>query len=72
MTDYTWEDCEPALERMLKAGGYETVEEWAHDSDYLYDDDYDMWYDDDGYAVDIESKAVDAAWEAGYFEKDDK
>ena len=71
MTDYTWDDYELAVARMLKAGDYETVQDWAHDSDYRYDDNYDVWYDDDGYAVDIESKAVDAAWEAGYFGKVD-
>ena len=60
-------DGERAIDRMLEAGGYANVGEWALDSNYWYDDDYDQWYDDEGYAVDIEWQAVNAAYVAGYF-----
>ena len=60
-------DGERAIDRMLEAGGYKTVEEWALDSDYWYDDDYDQWFDVENYMVDIEWQAVNAAYVAGYF-----
>lgn len=44
----------------LQANEYASVEEWALDSDYTYDDDHDVWYDDERNCVDIESKIVDA------------
>jgi hypothetical protein len=61
-----FDDHDLALQRMLDAGKYSNVHEWAHDSDYRYDDDWDVWYDEDGNAVDVYEKAVYAALEAGY------
>lgn len=56
-----------AVNAMLKAGDYASVYEWAQDSGYLYNADWDEWYDDEGYCVDVYDKAVDAADSAGYF-----
>ena len=64
-----WDEADLAVGRMLKAGGYANVGEWALDSGYKYADDWDQWYDEEGYSVDVESKAVDAADSAGYFRK---
>lgn len=67
MTADFWSEANLALGRMLRAGGYASVGEWAQDSGYKYADDWDQWYDEDGYGVDIEHKAIEAADEAGYF-----
>jgi hypothetical protein len=60
-----------AIARMLKDTGYETVEQWASDSGYLYNGDYDEWHDDEGYGVDIQWQACEAAYVAGYFHRGD-
>lgn len=44
------------MEAFLKAWGYKNVEEWALDSDFEYDDDQDIWFNDEGYPVDIEEQ----------------
>jgi len=48
-------DDEIVVRDYLKATNYDTVEDWALDSNYCYNDDYDLWYDDDGNPVDIYS-----------------
>ena len=59
-----WDEANLAVGRMLMAGGYANVGEWAVACGY-----WDQWYDDDGYSVDIESKAIDSAHDGGYFRK---
>jgi hypothetical protein len=44
------------MEAYLKACGYKSVEEWALDSDFEYDDDQDVWFNEDGNPVDIEEQ----------------
>jgi hypothetical protein len=44
------------MEAFLKACGYKSVEEWALDSDFEYDDDQDIWFNDEGHPVDIEEQ----------------
>lgn len=65
-----WDDDNLALGRLLRAGDYPHVEAWAYDSGYIYDDDRDVWYDDEGYGVDILDMALIAADQAGYYEKE--
>lgn len=67
MTVDFWSEANLALGRMLRAGGYANVGEWALASGYIYEADWDEWYDDEGYCVDVYDKAVDAADSAGYF-----
>jgi predicted GNAT family acetyltransferase len=40
---------------------------WALACGYVYSDYTDEWYDDEGYAVDIQWKAIDEASEGGFF-----
>ena len=42
----------------LRAYKYMSVEDWAVDAGYWYDDDHDVWYDDEGCASDIEEELV--------------
>lgn len=53
-------ETEQVIADYLQANGYASVEEWALDSDYTYDDDHDVWYDDERTCIDIESKLLDA------------
>lgn len=67
-----WDEANLAVGRMLMADGHATLGDWALAFGYTYEDDWDQWFDDDGYAVDIESKAIDSAHDGGYFGKDNK
>lgn len=55
------------IELYLIDNEYKNIEEWALDSDYSYDDNYDVWYDEEHNPVDIESKlwyAIDSLVES--------
>lgn len=61
-----YEDDDIDMEAFLKEWGYKNVEEWALDSDYEYDDNIDVWFDEEGNPVDIEEKlyyAIEASLE---------
>ena len=47
---------EKLIAKYLENSGYKSVEEWALDSDYVYDDNEDIWLDEEGNVVDIEQK----------------
>lgn len=49
----TLSDDEIVVRDYLKATGYDSVEDWALDSNYYYNDDYDVWCDDEGNPVEI-------------------
>lgn len=51
-----YEDDDIDMQEFLTKWGYKSVEEWALDSDYEYDDDEDVWFDEEGWPVDIEAK----------------
>lgn len=51
-----WADADEELASWLEDRGYTDEEEWALDSDYVYDDNEDVWYDDDGNPVDLQEK----------------
>jgi hypothetical protein len=55
-SDMAYEDDDIDMEAYLKAWGYKNVEEWALDSDFEYDDDEDIWFNDEGNPVDIEEQ----------------
>lgn len=44
------------VEEYLRAYNYISVEDWAVDAGYWYDDDLDIWRDEEGHGVDIEYK----------------
>ncbi len=64
-------DGQRAIARMLKDLGHDTVEEWALTCGYWHDKDYDQWYDDEGYGVDVAWQACELAYEGGYFHQED-
>jgi hypothetical protein len=47
---------EKRVNEYLEKNGYESVEEWALDSDCWYDDDGGIWYDEDNIEIDIHQK----------------
>jgi hypothetical protein len=47
---------EKRVNEYLEKNGYESVEEWALDSDCWYDGDEGIWYDEDNIEVDIHQK----------------
>lgn len=65
-------DGQRAIARMLRDMGLDNVHEWALNAGYWYDKDYDQWYDDEGYGVDVEWLACDSAYDGGYFHEEDK
>ena len=46
-----YEDDDIDMEDFLRGWGYKNVEEWALDSDYEYDDNIDVWFDEEGKAL---------------------
>ncbi len=42
----------------LKATGYDSIQEWALDCGYCYNDDYDVWYGDDGEPVELQERLL--------------
>lgn len=67
VSDPIMDENEQAVARMLQAGGHTGLREWALACGYVYCDDNDEWYDDEGYCVDIEWKAIDEASKGGFF-----
>jgi hypothetical protein len=55
-SNMAYEDDDIDMKAYLKACGYKSVEEWALDSDFEYDDDQDIWFNDEGNPVDIEEQ----------------
>lgn len=51
-------DDDEIVARFLSERGFDTIEAWAVASGYWFDDDYGVWYDDEGYGVDIEDALV--------------
>jgi hypothetical protein len=47
---------EKRMAEYLEDSGYESVEGWALDSGYYYDDNEDIWLDEEDNIVDIEQK----------------
>lgn len=45
-------DMETAIAEYLRENDYATAEEWASDSDYVYDKDTDQWTDEHGDVID--------------------
>ena len=43
-----------SLNDYLTRNGYSSVEEWALDSDFRYDKNDDIWYNDEGQPTDVE------------------
>lgn len=41
-------------EQYLKEMGYDSIEDWARDSDLIYDQQSDLWFDDEGTCIDID------------------
>lgn len=44
------------LDKYLAENDYSSIEEWAMDSDYRYDKNTDIWYDEEGNGVSIAEK----------------
>lgn len=44
------------MDKYLNDNGYDSIEAWALDSDYVYDDNQDIWLDEEENIVDIEQK----------------
>jgi hypothetical protein len=44
------------LDKYLAENDYSSIEEWAMDSDYRYDKNTDIWYDEEGNGVNIAEK----------------
>jgi len=51
-------DDERVIASFLTDRGYDRIQDWAIASGYFYDDDCDVWYNDDGYGVDLEDELI--------------
>jgi hypothetical protein len=54
----TLSDEEILVRDYLKATGFDGIQEWALDCGYCYNDDYDVWYDDDGEPVELQERLL--------------